>query len=219
MRKSYFLLFVVTLILLLFSVALAETDYSYLDDMTINQLKELDAEIHKRIPAEESSSGIVTTMLFGPENNSQPEENGIRQDDDYVLMLDNKYLTVYAKRFEDKTFIERSQPPFYKLGFKLHIINKTSDKWLTLGISNISFNKITLDKGFYGCGYAAPESEIYTEIMFNRIVSEDEKSAFLNTYEDMTNIVGNGWIYYNTDGSNSGQGLEKYDFNLFAENK
>lgn len=28
-----------------------ETDYSWLDNMTINQLKELDAEIHKRNPA------------------------------------------------------------------------------------------------------------------------------------------------------------------------
>ena len=42
--------------LLLTSVAIAEeTDYSWLDDLTINQLKELDAEIHKRIPGQAAS--------------------------------------------------------------------------------------------------------------------------------------------------------------------
>ena len=30
----------------------AENDYSYLDDMSINQLKALDDEIHKRLPSE-----------------------------------------------------------------------------------------------------------------------------------------------------------------------
>jgi hypothetical protein len=36
-----------------------EKDYSYLDDMTINELKELDAEIHKRIPYIDSSDVIL----------------------------------------------------------------------------------------------------------------------------------------------------------------
>lgn len=190
----------------------AEEDYSYLDDMTINQLKALDAEIHKRIP---NYNGVIS--VFGASNTANNDEtkDGIRQDEEYVKMFDNKYMTVYAKRFEDKTMIKNSKPPFYKLGFKLHIINKTSDKYLTLGISSISFGKKTLGSHFYGCGYAAPKSELYTEIVFNRIVSDDEKSAFLDSYEDMVDIKGIAQIYYNKDGSLSGTGLEKASFKMY----
>lgn len=42
-------------------------DYSWLDDLTINQLKELDAEIHKRIPSnvEDSSDANNESVVLG----------------------------------------------------------------------------------------------------------------------------------------------------------
>ena len=42
-----------------------ETDYSWLDDLTINQLKELDKEIHKRIPGEQKPAIEPDEMLLG----------------------------------------------------------------------------------------------------------------------------------------------------------
>ena len=130
-------------------------------------------------------------------------------------MFDNKYMTVYAKRYENKTMLERSTPPFWQLGFKLHMINKTSDKYLTINISNMTVGKKTLNAGFYGCDYVAPQSEIYTELVFNRKVSEDEESANLMAYDEMKDLKGVVQIYYNTDGSRSGRGLEKVNFSMY----
>ena len=49
----------------LYSCCLAEgTDYSWLDDLTINQLKELDKEIHKRIPGEQKAAMEPDEMLL-----------------------------------------------------------------------------------------------------------------------------------------------------------
>ena len=66
------------------------TDYSWLDDMTINQLKELDAEIHKRIPASNEPSEETTDaetllgLLFGAaasqEKNVEPASRALLPD-------------------------------------------------------------------------------------------------------------------------------------------
>ena len=197
------------------SVFAEETDYSWLDDLTINQLKELDAEIHKRIPASTSVESNITIQSSGPFVAPVPAEEGVKEDEEYVLMFDNQYMTVYAKRYEDKSMLENSTPPFWMLGFKLHIINKTSDKYLSMNISNMTVGNKTLSTGFYGCDYAAPQSEIYTELRFNRLVSEDEKCAFLQSYDEMVDLKGVVQIYYNTDGSRSGTGLDKVNFKMY----
>ena len=219
MKKTVLIISLISLyFIFLSSVVFAETDYSYLDDMTINQLKELDAEIHKRISPSSAQAPVSGAISFSSYSDIPPQEetiNAIREDEEYIKMFDNKYMTVFAKRFEDKTMIEHSKPPFFKLGFKLHLINKTNDKYLSINIASISFGKMTLNKGFYGCGYVAPMQEMYTEIVFNRILSEDEKCAFLNSYEDMINIAGTAQIYYNTDGSRSGRGLDKANFKMY----
>ena len=57
-----------------------QNDYAWLDDLTINQLKAPDAEIHKRLPAEpandasnnETDSNPLLGLLLG--NNSAEEE-------------------------------------------------------------------------------------------------------------------------------------------------
>ena len=55
-RKALLLIMICSLLSLVCFSALGEvpeeTDYSWLDDLSINKLKELDAEIHKRIPYE-----------------------------------------------------------------------------------------------------------------------------------------------------------------------
>ena len=148
-----------------------------------------------------------------------PETNTYRkiECDPPAAVIDDKYLTVYiTAKFEDKSFLERSKPPFYNLGFELHMINHTKDKYITVNVSSISFNKITLAEGFYGCGYVAPGTELYTELKFNRLVGEehDAKSANLFSVEDMVKISGVLQVYYNTDGGRSGKGLEKVKFKL-----
>ena len=69
MKKLIACLLAVVLATLFVFCAMAEqsgTDYSWLDDMTINQLKELDVEIHKRIPYEgEQKPDIDASILVG----------------------------------------------------------------------------------------------------------------------------------------------------------
>lgn len=59
-RRTVILIIFLSLLSLVCFPVLAEVpgeaDYSWLDDMSINQLKELDAEIHKRIPYEGQSN-------------------------------------------------------------------------------------------------------------------------------------------------------------------
>ena len=66
-KLSVFLMTIILLLSFSFGI-LAESigsDYSWMDDMTINQLKELDAEIHKRIPYEGKRNIPNTTDLPG----------------------------------------------------------------------------------------------------------------------------------------------------------
>ena len=71
--------------------AFAEEDYSYLDNMTINQLKKLDEEIHKRLPSS-SSSADVTTVNISLSNSGKTDSNEEYAFDEPVTVLDNEYL-------------------------------------------------------------------------------------------------------------------------------
>lgn len=71
MKKMICLVLAVMLALLL-AVCYAENehsrdDYSWLDDLSINQLRELDSEIHKRIPGDETESSGTSedSILIG----------------------------------------------------------------------------------------------------------------------------------------------------------
>ena len=75
MKRTVQLLLICMTLLLSFAHAENLTaDYSWLDDLTINQLRALDAEIHKRLPAEtpgedtgetSSAEGILNLLLGG----------------------------------------------------------------------------------------------------------------------------------------------------------
>ena len=218
LKKIIALVLIVMCISVLSVTAFAEGDYSYLDDMTINQLKELDAEIHKRLPGltnMDSNMSLSYSEAPSVEDMNKEYASLIREEDDYILMFDNKYMTVYCKRFEDKTMLNNSIPPFYQVGFKLHIINKTKDKYLSLGVSNMTIGSRTLKAYFMGCDYAAPNTDIYTKLFFTRKVGEDEECAFVSSYEDLVDLKGTLWIYYNTSGGRSGHGLEQVKVELY----
>ena len=64
-------------------------DYSWLDDMTINQLKALDAEIHKRLPASDAQTGtadILSLLLGGgqPQAAKNVEAKELKINEKYV---------------------------------------------------------------------------------------------------------------------------------------
>ena len=93
MKKTTALLLLISLV---FSVFCAfaeapETDYSWLDDLTINQLKKLDAEIHKRIPYEvqEVQEGIDPNSIIGTWK--------IKVDNNYFFLIlkNNKQCEIY----------------------------------------------------------------------------------------------------------------------------
>ena len=76
--------FILCLVLACANIAAAENaadEYAWLDDLTINQLKALDKEIHKRIPAESTNeegktedNGILNLLLNGePSKAAEPE--------------------------------------------------------------------------------------------------------------------------------------------------
>lgn len=72
----------------------ASEDYSYLDDMTINQLKALDEEIHKRIPVNYDSTNETENVMETEESDeikiSIDDVTGKWMDKDlnYVLAID-----------------------------------------------------------------------------------------------------------------------------------
>lgn len=68
---------------------------------------------------------------------------------------------------------------------------------------------------FMGCDYAAPNTDIYTKLFFTRKVGEDEECAFVSSYEDLVDLKGTLWIYYNTSGGRSGHGLEQVKVELY----
>ena len=51
--------------------------------------------------------------------------------DEPITIMDNEYVLVQVvSRYEDRSFIERSVPPFYNLGFKIYVENKTDNYYV-----------------------------------------------------------------------------------------
>lgn len=127
------------------------TDYSWLDDMTINQLKELDAEIHKRIPASNEPSEETTDaetllgLLFGAaasqEKNVEPQEvnigDTITTDFATVVLLGHTYMgqpgspsgfsTITGSNAKEKFYLD-SDCGVYALNYRV-TNNGTVSKW------------------------------------------------------------------------------------------
>lgn len=126
-------------------------DYSWLDDMTINQLKELDAEIHKRIPAanespeETADADSLLDLLFGgsagQEKSVEPQEvkigDTITTDFATVELLGHTYMgqpgspsgfsTITGGNAEEKFYLD-SDCGVYALNYRV-TNNGTVSKW------------------------------------------------------------------------------------------
>ena len=100
----------------------AGKDYSFLDDMTINELKELDSEIHKRIPYEDSSNDNDFVYHIGIANDHEPEVDETIPFDEPITVLDNDIIKVditgkYAFE-DDKNYTS-------ELGYTVNVENKS----------------------------------------------------------------------------------------------
>ena len=92
--------FILCLVLACANIAAAENaadEYAWLDDLTINQLKALDKEIHKRIPAESTSSKILR-------NSGMVRINATAKITEATTSLITKKLLSVAETFAGSTF-------------------------------------------------------------------------------------------------------------------
>lgn len=129
-----------------------------------------------------------------------------------VVIMDNEYVLVtILARYEDRSFINNSTPPFYHLGFKMYVENKTDNYYLSVGLQNVSIDSVMND-GFYGDTWVSPYSKTYPTMVFNRMVEDNGKHPNVETWEDIINVRGVCQLYFNTDGSKSGKGLAKAEF-------
>ena len=99
MKKRILSIFLALGMMIATSVSVnAETDYSYLDDMTINELKALDEEIHKRIPIQTSDT----------EETEIPEETEVLSYDDILKEAEKQDLeTMMTKRYNNTVEAEQ----------------------------------------------------------------------------------------------------------------
>lgn len=207
MKRAIAFLLVLVMCLALCACGKSETNTSTPTESVSeesSQPKGEDTPNETETPTEET-----TTETSQP--NSAPVVN---EYDNPVVILDNDNITVTVlARYEDKTILEHSKPPFYTEGFELQIVNKTDDKYLSIGFNNVSIGGVMND-GFYGNTWVAPNCETITTLVFNRIVDDKIKHHNIESYEDLVDIDGVIQVYYNTDGSKSGKGLEKANFHI-----
>ena len=157
----------------------------------------------------------ASTLTEMPEATPTEEPKQLVFEEKYsepIVILDDDYITVsILARYEDRQTAERSNPPFYQLGFKLYIENKTDDKYLSVGFKNVSIDGV-MNEGYYGDTWVSPGAKSYPTLVFNRYVGEDDKHPNVETLEDIVNVRGVVQVYFNTDGNKSGKGLEKAEF-------
>ena len=169
---------------------IADDDYSYLDDMTINELKKLDEEIHKRIPSSSTPQTIYTVVS---DEETEDEVETIIFDEP-ITAMDNDYVKVdFTGKYVD--YKDR------ELGYKITAENKT-DKYLHLVTSNASIDGYMLDSsaGPYISFYSlAPKSkaegEYYIPIDGRKIGVE------LTSLDDLVNFNCVFQISWSEDGS------------------
>ena len=161
------------------------------------------------------STASIPTVDSTEDEAAPAEDKQVIFEDEYaepIVLLDDEYITVSVlARYEDRSFVERSNPAFYTLGFKLFVENKTDDKYLSVGFKNVSIDGVMND-GYYGDTWVSPNSKSYPKLVFNRYVGADDRHPNVETLEDIVNVRGVLQVYYNTNGNKSGTGLEKVEF-------
>lgn len=195
MKKT--LLIVVCLIAMISTTCFAgETeDYSYLDDMTINQLKKLDEEIHKRLP---SSSTNVSTVNVSILNEDKTESNEEEDFDTPVTVLDNEYMKMdFIGKYVE--YDKAGQPK--KIGYKVIVENKT-DTYLNIATTSASID------GFALGSQAGPYSSFRFIPAHNKANGEyyipldgREIGLELNSIEDLKDLNAAIQLHLSEDGS------------------
>ena len=200
MKKGIILSIIVSgMILSASTLALAEEDYSYLDDMTINELKKLDEEIHKRIPVPAAASESVTasepTTIYTVISDAETEgEKDTVAFDEPVTVMDNEYTKVdFTGKYLDTEEEE--------IGYLVTVENKM-DKYLEIFPLNASINNLALDNsaGPYASFYSiAPKGKAEGSFYFP--LDGRELGMELSTLDDLENFNCVFQISWSDDGA------------------
>ena len=153
----------------------AEEDYSYLDDMTINQLKALDEEIHKRIPLPSSDENLSTMDEAQPQDDVPAEETRNEEIvfDEPVTIIDNASLTIKVTGFFREVFNEGAEDEFIETGFRVLAENKTDDYTLDILPADCSLSdKRIIEFSIWDSNYSVVPGKAL-DISFARLDGED----------------------------------------------
>ncbi len=169
--------------------AAAEEDYSYLDDMTINELKKLDEEIHKRIPlptGEENTTSMDDEAL--PQDDVPAEETRNEEIvlDEPITVIDNADLNIKVTGFFREVFNEGTDDEFIQAGFRILAENKTQDHTLDVIATDCSLSdKQIIEFSIWDSNYSVVPGKALP-ISFARYDGEDFENL-----EDLYELEGN----------------------------
>lgn len=177
-------------------IAADNDDYSYLDDMTINQLKALDEEIHKRIPVpsdDSSSSSMVFIDEYKPEEET---ENGEEVDfEKPITVIDNEDLKMdFVGKFANKDYI----------GYKIVVENKSSDDYISVNTTSATMNgsALAFQAGPYtSFMFIAPKSKASGE--YSIPLDGRELGMKLETIDDLVDFKATEQIHFSHDGNST----------------